>query len=360
MRKIHYSIMVLSCMLLLCSLIHAVSLSGVTAYFETGKIDISLTQQQDKTVIMPGDEIFLIPEVCNKGNDCYVRTKLSFSRNEISDFVGFTGISDRWIEGKDGYWYFKDILSHGDSIKIFDSIKISSDGLKMSENEIIKLNTKVEAVQSENFVPDFDSEEPWKDVEILKLEKKNLYGEVLAENEPVRSIEVKYEGKISELKTDRRTPEIYFSEIMPGDEIVNEINFSNDSNHSRSLFFKSEVLNDSILNDELELEILFKDELVYSGKLKDGVNLESTYLGTLNKGEEGAFIFKVNAPVYIKNEYATLNSKIRWTFSTDEIELAKTRDKNDMHLYVMGSFISAILFTILNWERRKCEEEKNA
>lgn len=125
--------------------------------------------------IYPGNLISLVPQVKNLGVDAYIRMKIDFSQfedeeesiNESLEILSLTNVNgfedEKWIY-KNGYYYFQDILKEEQVISLFESIQIPSEWDNSYQALSFDVNVEVDAVQAKNFLPDYESTNPWGDV----------------------------------------------------------------------------------------------------------------------------------------------------------------------------------------------------
>ena len=140
--------------------------------FEKGIVDIEIREFQivngkevawkDNPTVLPGDYLSKIPRIYNCGVDCYVRVKITFREPEVFSEEQLFGMSDEWIKGDDGYYYYKEILKTGKTIDVFQGLEIQKNLSEDMSEKTFHIDIDAEAIQSTNFAPDFESEDPWK------------------------------------------------------------------------------------------------------------------------------------------------------------------------------------------------------
>lgn len=188
------------------SVVAVVGVAGIIAYFtdtaqvtnkaKMGIVDIDLEEYTindqgqkvawtDLDNVVPGEVISKIPEisVVEGAVDCYVRAKVEISNDddELAEDDKMLSLEDinvdttKWLY-KDGYFYYKQKLSDSDDpIVLFSEVTIPSDlGNDWSLSEF-SIDITVEAIQSQNFTPDFSESttNPWPgitadDIEVCK------------------------------------------------------------------------------------------------------------------------------------------------------------------------------------------------
>lgn len=163
------SIFILCTAVIGASINHSISIRN-TLNMDTVDIELNeLENSEDGLVkfqpieyISPAQQISYIPQIVNKGIDCYVRAKISID----DQFLNAEGIESKWVTCKDGYLYYTDVLKEDESINIFDIIKVNENIDSSSELQKCNITVKVDAIQSRNFTPDFSSDMPFGSHEI--------------------------------------------------------------------------------------------------------------------------------------------------------------------------------------------------
>ena len=132
-------------------------------------VDIELTQKmirnnnlvdfENNDVVLPGQSISFIPNISNAGVDCYVRVKLETDVLSYDDFQSF---NEKWkYNPLDDYFYYTEVLNEEKTIEVFQSFTIPDSWSNEMADESFIVNMTAEAIQSRNFYPNFDSNDPW-------------------------------------------------------------------------------------------------------------------------------------------------------------------------------------------------------
>lgn len=349
-------------MLLFGGTIYAMTSVEVTNHFETGIVDISLTEYQknngteelwkDNPTILPGDQISKIPRIYNNGNDCYVRAKLTFRDMEEIGEQNLYGIDETWVKADDGYYYYTNILPHGESVDIFEGIKIPTDFSQENEEKIFYIDIDVDAIQSKNFTPQYDMSAPWGSVEILKCEKEGQYDISTFRQSDTKSFEIKYEGDSKKLI---KNSEDFFGNIpylMPGDKYSDSVEFVNTGNEAIALYFRSEAADDSELLEKILLKITTniagEQRVVYSGNLKATELSKDSILGIIPENAEGYFDFEIEMPETLNNKYSIQSSYIKWIFSAEDVTDTVDVEKSTIAITQMNDTFKYTIDTIHN------------
>ena len=328
----------------------------------TGAVDIELVEysennqpfNQDGSIVMPGEEIILIPRVNNLGNECYIRTKIEYyidnEKFPISDYI--QGNYSSWTK-KGDYYYYDSLLSQKSSIDLFNKViipNLSSEYI----GKIVTVHIVVDAVQSKNFNGD------WENVTI----KKSID----------RTYDIDYSGESSIIFEDNTNHHIDFDKgffdrlgnMMPGDTITENVNLTNKSKSKNEYYLSIDY--DNLSKEELSLlkniKLLVKDKNGKNLVNSNLANKDKHVLGTYKMKEKDTFKIEVSLPSNIDNDFSKLFTKIKWKFSN------KIISKEDITNPITGDFgintsiiiflLSAIglLVVLLIWKKEYKNIEK--
>lgn len=176
------------------SMVVAVTIGGTLAYFTDngqlsntfamGKVNIELTEPlfgeaTDNTYkvgdVQPGQVITKDPTVTVDADslEAYIRVKIEISgldKIELGDqSVDYTqSLEDTFLVGNksmeeygwyysNGYYYYKESVAPGDSVKVFDTFHIPEKWGNEFAGIVFGINVTAEAVQASNFTPAKDS-----------------------------------------------------------------------------------------------------------------------------------------------------------------------------------------------------------
>lgn len=367
--------------------IYAMISVSVTNHLETGIVNIKITEHQiegglekdweNNPIILPGDEISKIPRIHNEGNDCYVRAHISIynDKNEENDElkkIEFHGMSDKWILANDGYYYYTEVFRTGESVDLFQSVYIPKEFSEQMMEDTFFIDIDVDAIQEQNFIPQFDLEEPWGNIEILKCEKEGIYDISSFKQADTQSFQIVYQGKSKELIVNSKDFFTNIPYIMPGDIYSETIDIINNSENVMRLYFRSEALDDSELLDKIKLKIITEIEeqrqILYDGDLRATNLLDNIVLGVIQKNRAGKIYFEIEIPKELSNQYSILNSYVKWIFSTEPIidsgilepnHAGQTGDFNNIQILIsiFGIIISIVIMIIVMIVARRTENE---
>lgn len=351
----------------------------VENHIQTGDINIKLEEYQvnangkeekysHEGYVLPGDNISKIPRITNLAEPCYIRILLTFSSPKNSSLPGLSinnlhGFSDTWIAAGD-YYYYPNILDTDDTLDIFQSVQIPSDYANEYAEQELGISIQVDAIQSQNFTPDFTSQTPWGD-QIIEICAHNQT-EAFIKN-PYVSHYVEYEGNSHKLVTASKDFFSNLGHIMPGDTLSDELVLKNTTNSDAELFFRTELpanLSEAALQllEKIRLEIYLESELLYCGNLKAQVLDKNHSLGIYKSGESQILTFKLHMPESLTNTYALREASVKWIFSVKNEELTistpppvKTGDTSAIAPYVTLLILSAFLLVTFSILKRKKE-----
>lgn len=381
-KKKHLIVMFgLSLMLFCGGIVYAMTSVGVVNFFQTGMIDINLTEYQkngsreelwvDNPEVLPGSIVSKIPRIHNAGSDCYVRVKLAFRENDELSEENLFGIGDDWLKSDDGYYYYTKVLAHDENVDIFQGLKIPEDFSQENEGTKFYIDIQVDAIQSKNFTPRFDMAAPWGDIEILACKKEGQYEVSSFKQSDTQTFRITYEGDSKELL---KNSDDFFANIpalMPGDQYSDSVEIVNNGSEEIKLYFRSEALDTSELPDKILLKITTtidgREKVFYSGNLRATQLSEDVILGILPEGSKGTFDFEIEVPAELNNEYSVLNSYVKWIFSTEPIKeesvstktanrytgKVRTGDSANAGFYICLLGISLGVISVIGFKRLK-------
>ena len=313
----------------------------------TGAVDIELKEynennqpfNENQKMVMPGDEIALIPRISNLGVECYLRVKIEYYIDNESFSVEsyIEGNYSSWTK-KGDYYYYDSVLSKNGSIDLFNKVNIPNLSSQYYGKTVV-VHIIAEAVQAKNFNGN------WDEVEI----KKSVD----------RSYDIDYEGESSVIYEDTINHHITLSEgffdhlgnMLPGDKSSASFSILNSSD-SKIKYYLS--VNYNNLSSK-ELLLLSKMNIVI--KNKDGQILSESNLadkdkhtlGIYSNGEGDSFIIEISLPNDINNDFSKLLTKINWIFSCDVIERENKNPQTWDYVFDLSItvfLISATGFTI--------------
>lgn len=317
----------------------------------------ALYKDSDEKSVMPGQVISLIPRIINSGDSCYVRAKVSYE-NKITKTLAETNIensNENWVKHGD-YWYYKNALKPGEQVELFKELTIPTDISNDQQGKYLELNIVAEALQAENFIPDFNSDSPWNNINVEKASGEPYKTDKVQLNS---SVKIEYENNAELYMT---VPDDFFSKlghVLPGDNLTQEITLNNTTSDDVE-YFVSTVGKEDISEKEanflksLKLTISQGNTLIYEGSLYP---LDKVSLGSYKTKSTSKIKFNITIPSELGNEYANFNTLMKWNFSVNGKDkvIPKSPQTGDIKVQVAFTifFISALgLVLVLVAERR--------
>ena len=242
-------------------------------------------------------------------------------------------MSDNWILAEDGYFYYKEILETGKSVDLFQGIKIPVDLTESAAESLFTIKVDVDAIQSNNFDPDYDSSNPWGEVQILECEKEGMYDINTFKKPDNKKFSITYEGDSNKLIKNEDDFFMNFPVLLPGDTYTDTLLFTNDSNRKVNLYFRTASPEGTDLLNKVTLKITKQigdnKEVIYDGDLRATKLYENMLLAVIDKGKSGSLTYEIHVPEELQNPYSIMEDYVMWVFATDpiaEIDTVKTGD----------------------------------
>lgn len=381
---------------------------------QLGDIDISLEeycldenqneQFYDRDIqIMPGDTVSKIPRITCLTEPCYIRALITHSSPIESDVpvtdntlvddtltndtlanntsseipaIEYTdiladenifGLSESWIKVGD-YYYYKNILNPNESADLFQGVFIPHEWDNDHAQQKLSLNIQIDAIQAEHFTPDFTSEQPWGNEEIEICAHS---GDRSAVVNPYTTMYVEFEGNSHKLVA---VPEDFFSNLgqaMPGDSLNDTVTLKNTTEDEVELFFHTS-LPDTLNEDQkslltkIELSIYLEGNKLYEGNLEAASLNSDISLGKYKSQENKNFTFQLTVPTELKNQYALVDTVVRWVFSVQQDGKATPVNTGDTMMFIPFAFLGGggllllvIYFVLTIRQKRKHSETNN-
>lgn len=345
---------------------------SVTNDLNTGSVDIDLTTWQEGPEglapaepvanIAANQNISFIPKVTSNRADCYVRVVMDVEMEKDVDSPITTdsiiGLSEDWVQ-HGNVFYYKNVLNIDESADVYTGIHVPEDWTNKNSSNF-KINLVADAIQAENFTPDFNSDAPWGTVEIE--ESKSEDG---TDYRTVNTVKDAYTLVYKGDSTFEVSSEDFFSNfdyMMPGDTCEDKITLKNSCDNYLKLYFKSTAPTDEVLLDEIMLKILVDGKLYYEGPLKASDLNEYEELAMISPNKDKEMTYELQVPEYLQNEFSVEDDNVTWYFKAIEVDEdgnpIKTGDSGNMLPFVLVC-IGALIAIIYLLSSRKRENNLN-
>lgn len=264
------------------------------------------------------------------------------------------GFSDNWTK-IGNYYYYLQILTPGESVDLFQGIIIPSEWGTEHAKQELALSIQIDAIQADNFVPDFSSMQPWGHEEIEICAHS---GDRSTFVNPYTTMYVEFEGNSHKLIA---VPQDFFTNIgtaMPGDILSDTVTLKNTTKDDVELFFHT-ALPDSLteeqnsLLEQIALTISLDGKELYCGNLEAASLHSDISLGSYPSQHTGNFDFTLTIPDALKNRYALTDAIVKWVFSVRQDGFASPVRTSDTMMYLpflflgIGGIILLCIYLIL-------------
>ena len=229
------------------------------------------------------------------------------------------GISEEWVK-RGEYYYYTEVLNRGESVDLFQGIRIPSAWTELHSGQGLGILIEAEAIQAENFLPDFSGMSPWGNQKILACVHEK--GRAPSCPAPGTKLSVEFSGKAHKLLA---VPGDFFNNLgiaMPGDRFKDTVEVSNTTDQEAEIFFRTKVNSKNKENIELlqqiRLKILMDGKLLYQGTLDSPKLTKNHSLGVVSPSRSGRMVFHLSVPKEWDNSYALREADVQWIFSVSE------------------------------------------
>lgn len=304
---------------------------SVRNYISTGDINIGIQEYEmkdgkeslyidpDGRLVLPSQRISKIPRITNYAQPCYVRVKIACTgETSVLSEQDISGMPEEWIRAGE-YYYLTEPLDMGESVDVFQTVTIPEKWTEASSDQRLGITISAEAIQSDNFTPDFQSEQPWGDqkTEICVHEQNGMVTEV---QKTYQTMMVSYEGAARNLVA---VPEDFFINLgtaMPGDSLSDTAAIRNTTDTEAEFFFHTEIPEELTeaereLMEQFRLVIRQEGTTLYTGTLGAQDLQYPVSLGRYQPGEKGSIHFTLTLPAELDNAYARRETSVNWVFS---------------------------------------------
>ena len=365
-------------------LVSAAAVGVALAYTGTGKVfhntiqtsfvQVNVQQLQEtekglqeatpQTAVLPGEKSSYIPRVTVEGRDSYVRLRFDVTMNDAAGIEitpeDVYGLDDDWVSIGNCF-YCRRILKPGEYSDVFQGIKIP----QFVSGELSGFDVKItaDAIQSDNFIPDFTSNDPWGNISI---QRSNVNGNVekrvaaFVGNDELDFMDDNY----IECSTDNLFEN--FEAMAAGDSRTDHLVLRNLSGSKRDIFFQTEDSSD-VLNGQIKLRLICGDSFRYEGDLESEDLQSAVKIATLEPGEKRDFSYTLTLPASSDNQFQSLDDKVVWIFDSKQVvsenvaDQSAVRTGDELWVKVVIALLictcAAILILLLLFKRRKDEKD---
>lgn len=318
--------------------------------------DGSVVPLEERTVIDRDKDISYIPRIKNNAEECFVRVKLSAASDlqSVDLIKEITDLSSGWkLIG--GYLYYTKPLEHDQTVDLCSGFHMPKAWDYMKSNDL-SVKVTADAIQTKNFTPDFDSENPWGDVAIRSSAVGDDY--VINTVDPAETkgnIKVVYANAVDGITINT---DDFFSDVnfMPGDEYSDSLTISNKTKKKATVLFKTEF-EESPLLDMMQMQI-DNGSVFYDGSLASDSLKEYQKIASLRPGETKKINVDLSLPAEADNKYQVSSDQVKWYFAIEQEAAKGIRTGDGMSLWIIsGIMLIAAAGMLLIARRGKADEE---
>lgn len=316
---------------------------GVELYEITKeKLEESLNNTENK--VLPGSTKIFSLKIINKAEPCYIRIKIKQDDYNSKEIISKVLPNEDFFKKEDGFYYLKEQLKFNESKNFTYKIEVPYDLDNNTKNKKSSIIAVTEAIQSHNFTPNFDSNNPWGNT---KSDQSKVFDYSPYDNNP----KIFVKNKDMEEKYIR-TPENFLenlSSIMPGEKLTYVVDIKNPDKEKSSFYFNTKIKEDlsdnqkEILN-KIRLLITDKNNTkIYNGPLlKDNDILLGEYL----KNSTDTLTFNLLIPENLSNDFSLIETNFTWNFSKIDQDLDNNLNKNSLKTGNLFDNLSFLIFVI--------------
>ena len=328
----------------------------------TSAVDIDLKEynsndelfSEDGKMVMPGEEVSLIPRVYNLGIDCYIRAKITYTLEgrtfDITNYI--EGNYTSWNK-KGEYYYYDSVLNKNDSVDLFNKVSIPDVITSNDQGKKIVINIVVDAIQQKNFDGNWEGKVIQKSINKSYDINDHGHSEIIYENNSKSHI-LMDDGFFDNL-----------GGLLPGDTAVEKFTILNSSKNKNRYYLKIEnTLSDAEKELLNEFKLIIKDNknnIVFKGSIN---STSKILLGTYGPGEKGIYTIELSLPTTADNRVSKFLTKIGWIFSLEVVEngenetIISPKTKDAIDIYMIMFMLSSLGFLTVLFYARK-EKNKN-
>ena len=327
-------------------IVNAASDGSVKNIVRTQGVDIRVSAEVDDSLISPGKDIVYKPVIENKGADSWVRFKLTADSELPLD--NFYGLSSDWVE-KGGYWYLTKPVLSKETVPTVEGFKVPDTLTDQSDTEI-EVGGTYDAIQSDNFTPDFDSENPWGDVNIVESDfDGSNYLRTVATIKPI-TVDIGSSDDVIITSGD-----ILSYDLIPGDMKSNTLVIENTSSVDKKVNFKSISDRENVLLQNIYIGIGDSEKEIYDGALSEA-NFDKE-IATIPAGDTATINYEISIPTEVGNALQGEKGEFEWHFTSEEIpEVVKTNDAFPVMIFFIIVALSAVGIPAVLKVRRRNEK----
>ena len=230
-------------------------------------------------------------------------------------------------------------MDHGDTIRFTKEVKVP--GNTETANAVFHVILWADAVQYDNFKPDFNAADPWFGTVI----EESAYQTFRYRDPGDAHFFVSYEGGAQGLIANSGDLFQNFAVLMPGDHVSDSLVIGNGYSQPVRLFFRVEATEEEQkLAKQIGLKIHAGETNIFTGTLADAMN--EIYLAWMTPNWTAVLTYELDVPEELKNEFSLTDTSDKWIFRAEVSPVRRiipnTGDPADLTSYAIGLILSVL------------------
>mgnify|MGYP005758679685 CR=1 FL=1 len=296
----------------------------------TGDVNISLKEYEldengqeipyrDNKTVVPGQQVDKIVKITNEADRAWIRARIDYVANGLEGMSDrmLGGISEKWIRAGE-YFYYTEPTESGETVVLFRSLTVPPEWDETKAGQKFSVGVTAQAVQADNFIPDFKSDSPWFGIPVEKCVHD---GYERVSNEEKQEFSVVFENGSEGFVKIGDDFFRNFSALMPGDVVSDFVELGNRHTRKIAMYFRTEIPDqpeDSrLLLEQLQLAVYKGDQQIYSGPLSGKALEDEILLVNLDQNDYERLSYRLYMPEELTNSSSLKKAKVRWIFRAE-------------------------------------------
>ncbi len=304
--------------------------------------EVPIDGNGDRRIVLPGETVSKISRITVNGHKSWIRAKVMTEGDERIQNLDPSWVKlfedDSWVLRGD-YWYRTVPVDHGEAVRFTKEVRIPPEADTASA--VFHVIIWADAVQYENFKPDFNAAEPWFGTVI----ETSAYQTFRNGEAGDTHFFVSYEGGAQGLIANSGDLFRNFQIVMPGDHVNDSVVIGNGYTRPVRLFFRIEGDTANALARRVNLKIRAGETPIFSGTLSDAMN--EIYLAYMTPKWTAVLTYELEVPEDLKNEFELEDAAQKWIFRAEVSDsrnmIPPTGDQENLVRYGIGLALSVLL-----------------
>ena len=332
-------------------IVNNVGMGNVSISLNEYKVDANgketaIPGNSDHKIVLPGETISKLSKITVNAHKSWIRAKVMVSGDkEIKD------LDEKWVRlvndknwiRKGNYYYYTEPVDHGKTISFTKDVVVPATEENEVANKKFNIIIWADAVQYDNFKPNFNSDNPWFGTVI----ETSAYDTYRNKEAGKSGLSVSYEGGAQGLFDNAGDAFKNFKTLMPGDTVSDTLTIGNSYKYPVRLFFRIDSIDSEKLAKQITLKIKAGEVEIFNGTLASA--MKEIYLAYMTSGYQAVLSFELNVPAELKDEFELTDAKQKWVFRAELADgpssyiPGNTSDPNNImkYVYILGGCLAA-------------------